>query len=601
MSGEGEQRKKARRGGFVRFPWVNHPPQLAGGDAPGRGTVFARNDAEFAFETALDTLSGTAQRIQYLWIAFITVMLTFAVTTANVSHKMLLLQEGVKLPLVDLTIPLIGYAVVGPALLLIMHLYLLAMLIALARTVPAFDAALTGLKTEVGEPLSEAERDKLRSRLGNALFALLLVGPKREREGALGVLYAIIALTTVALAPIAVLFLFQLMFLPYQSDEITWWHRVAVWMDVAMVLMLWPSYRWYRGERFLRLPHFSLKTPGAAAKGVLIGPATLLVALLTLSASFPCDGIVEYERYDADDPVRGAKKGEFRTDLYGKRIPVAVELSTCSDGVNQTLRYSSRQVELLLGHLFGYSAQDEPYGPFKVWNFFDNRLVLRKQVLVDQELVKQLKSARAREYERMKSRRSPVSVTSRNGTAVMAAEKNLSPSAAPEQTDAAGGRDSASERFSRDFEGRRLRAADFTETDLTMSDFRDADLTASKLDQTWLISARFDSAQLAYSDLYQTKMHGASFRGASLEGASLYGTEMHGANLNEANLNFTRITLAKLQGASMIASNLIRAQLNEVDMRLVNLDAIIGYSIFNNVALDGARVSELGNSSIVII
>ena len=59
------------------------------------------------------------------WLAFLLLLTYVAVTLASVSHKALLLNSPVKLPIINADIPLVGFFQYAPALLLLVYLSLL--------------------------------------------------------------------------------------------------------------------------------------------------------------------------------------------------------------------------------------------------------------------------------------------------------------------------------------------------------------------------------------------------------------------------------------------------------------------------------------------
>jgi hypothetical protein len=61
-----------------------------------------------------------------------------------------------------------------------------------------------------------------------------------------GFLLQLIAWISLVIGPIALLVFFELQFLPYHDWVITWWHRIAVLADIALLWTLWPSIA--RGE-----------------------------------------------------------------------------------------------------------------------------------------------------------------------------------------------------------------------------------------------------------------------------------------------------------------------------------------------------------------
>ena len=57
----------------------------------------------------------------------------------------------------------------------------------------------------------------------------------------MGLMLRLIALISLVLFPIALLVFFQLQFLPYHHQPITWWHRIAVLLGILLLWMFWPS------------------------------------------------------------------------------------------------------------------------------------------------------------------------------------------------------------------------------------------------------------------------------------------------------------------------------------------------------------------------
>ena len=113
------------------------------------------------------------------------------------------------------------FYVIAPLLYLVFHFYLLMMLVLLARTAAEFEKQLRG----------DARRTKRSGTLpgaGRECALPAIAGRDERRAGWLQrLLLASIALITIVLAPLATLILMQMMFLPYHSFGITWWHRAS--------------------------------------------------------------------------------------------------------------------------------------------------------------------------------------------------------------------------------------------------------------------------------------------------------------------------------------------------------------------------------------
>jgi hypothetical protein len=90
------------------------------------------------------------------------------------------------------------------------------------------------------ERLPEDEAERLRRQLPSNIFVQLLAGPIEIRTGSKGFLLWLTAHVTLVIAPLALLILLLLKFLPFHS-EIAWWQRLAFLADIVLLWILWPS------------------------------------------------------------------------------------------------------------------------------------------------------------------------------------------------------------------------------------------------------------------------------------------------------------------------------------------------------------------------
>src|SRR5262249_28369073 len=68
-----------------------------------------------------------------------------------------------------------------------------------------------------------------------------LAGPPIMRKTTMGWLIFLCVFLTVVVAPLVLLLLLQIQFLPYHLSAITWVHRLAFLLDVLALWMLWPT------------------------------------------------------------------------------------------------------------------------------------------------------------------------------------------------------------------------------------------------------------------------------------------------------------------------------------------------------------------------
>src|SRR5215208_5670233 len=94
-----------------------------------------------------------------LWITYVFVFLYLAIAAGAVTHKDLFFENPVKLPFLNVELPLIAFFALGPLLFLIVHAYTLLHFAMLAGKVGAFRAEL---EDQVG---LHSDREGLRRQL----------------------------------------------------------------------------------------------------------------------------------------------------------------------------------------------------------------------------------------------------------------------------------------------------------------------------------------------------------------------------------------------------------------------------------------------------
>jgi hypothetical protein len=77
-----------------------------------------------------------------LWLRYLFVLFYFAIAAGAVTHRDLLLDNPVKLPFLNVELPLKAFFVLGPLVFLIVHAYVLLHFVLLAGKVGAFHAEL---------------------------------------------------------------------------------------------------------------------------------------------------------------------------------------------------------------------------------------------------------------------------------------------------------------------------------------------------------------------------------------------------------------------------------------------------------------------------
>jgi uncharacterized protein YjbI with pentapeptide repeats len=182
-------------------------------------------------------LNDAAAKASILWTTFVSLELYLAITFGAVTHRTLFLEDPLKLPILNVELPLVGFFVIAPTLLVIFHFYIALQILALAAKACAFDALLS-------EQKQVATMDQyMRHRLDAFLILQFLAGPQEQRGSFGGFALRSIAWVTLVAAPIVILLQGQVTFLPYHLEWVVWWQRVHLALDVCLIWYFWNRIR----------------------------------------------------------------------------------------------------------------------------------------------------------------------------------------------------------------------------------------------------------------------------------------------------------------------------------------------------------------------
>jgi uncharacterized protein YjbI with pentapeptide repeats len=462
-------------------------------------------------EAFVDALNHSAERVQTLWFSFLTFMLYLAIAAGTTTHRMLFLEEPLNLPVLNIKLPLLGFYILTPIIFVVFHFYMLLNLVLLARTARTFEDALARAFPEDGEA-----RETFRMRIENTLFVQLLVGGRLEREGINAKLLSLMALISLALAPVALLLMFEVKFLPYHSEAITWLHRGLLALDLALVWTLWPGYRSGWGFRLWPKKTWWLVVPG-------IGSAVAL-AYAVMVATFPDERI-----YLATDWLHG--------ESYWA--------------------------------IWAWELQWRDRPGWYDWIAFPNALDLHGQDLIDYARLENIN--KKNKSESGKSRWEPVlSLESRDFTAANLRNTDI------RQVDFSG---AILNRANFGFAWANYAHFECTDlntfsscTQLQGASIDNGQLQGASLFEAQLQGASLENAKLQGASLDNAQLQGASLDDAQLQGASLEGAQLQGASLEDAQLQGASLESAKLQGASLDNAQLQGASLKDAQLRAASFE-----------------------------
>jgi hypothetical protein len=185
-----------------------------------------------------------------LWLSYLFVLFYIAIAAGAVTHEDLLLVRAVKLPFLNVELPLKAFFALAPFIVLIIHAYALMHFIMLGKKASRFhnelrrqfpDSETETQKSGAAPDGTHKEiRDKHRWLLPSNIFVQILAGPPELRTGFFGIMLKFIALTTLVLFPILLLLLLQIQFLPFHDVRITNAQRVVLILDIVLLWRLRP-------------------------------------------------------------------------------------------------------------------------------------------------------------------------------------------------------------------------------------------------------------------------------------------------------------------------------------------------------------------------
>ncbi|SDU41276.1 pentapeptide repeat-containing protein [Stappia sp. ES.058] len=478
-------------------------------------TTLRRGDAPPEIAPYRDAVNLAASRLRGLWVGYTLLLAYLFISVGAVTHRDLLLETPVTLPVLNVDLPLVGFFAVAPVFLVINQFYLLLQLFGLGRRVADFNEVLERQNLRPNEEHTE------RRRLDPFLIVQMLGGTKDEQVGQTSRFLRAIATITLVIAPLALLLFFQLQFLPYQSESVTWLHRIALLVSVAMLWLFWPSIRLGRWMPWQAKPLRAL------------GAVTILASSF-LIATFP---------------------GEFAdggTDAKNWTRPQDSWFATAKATV--------------FGHIPGYSQRTAMLPFHRALQLPDNR------TLIDLDAFDKIRE-RAKTY---KPDASPwetdrtLSLRGRNLRGANFARSDL------RNVDFFEARLRGASLRSASLQGASLHRASLQGASLNFARLQGASLHRASLQGASLFGANLQGASLDFAGLQaasldRAHLQGASLEYASLQGASLFEARLQGASLLGANLQGASLDGASLQGASLIGAGLQGASLDKASLQGASL------------------------------
>ncbi len=197
-------------------------------------------DKAKTIENLLKAANDASGQARNGWIAFLSLLAYLFVTLASVTHKALLLNSAVKLPIIDVQLPLFSFFMFGPFLLVLFHFGLLMQHVSLSRKLAAYNAAIADEVRSPGRSKKKqqelAREHPSRLLLHGYSISQYVAGPETSRVVRGG--QWLMGWLTLNILPLIALLYFQFQFLPYHSYPVIWLQRGVLVLDLVILVSI---------------------------------------------------------------------------------------------------------------------------------------------------------------------------------------------------------------------------------------------------------------------------------------------------------------------------------------------------------------------------
>ena len=509
------------------------------------------------------SLNDSATRVSAIWISFLVFGLYLVIAAGTVTHRQLFLEDPVKLPVLNIDLPMVGFFFLAPILFVVFHTYVLIQVLLLGRTAVVYNEAV-----EYNVKFAE-DNARVRQRLANTLFAQIFAGSPRERKGWLGLLLLMLAWLTLTVAPILVLLVFQFQFLPYHSYLVTWTLRGLIVLDLIAVLVFWPA---------LRNPDRGVSLRVILWSWIPLLPFGLgVVAFSWICLTFPGESHADWTRYWPDQSLV-----QVDWERYGP------------EGTEDTI-IECRTVSPISKAFAGFDRINLPHV-----DIIDHEKLRNIESNTKSDSLPDFQGERTRRIrdrhldcadlsEFSDLRRIDLTNASLRGAFLNRARLQ---GASLEHVQLRG-----ASLLRAQLQGASLNNAQLQGAHLAGAELQGAFLLNARHQGAYLGNARLQGASLDYAQLQGASLDSARLQGASLDKAKLQGTSLFDAQLQGAHLGSAELQGAFLEGANLQGAYLYRAALQGANFTRSALEhaQLLQVSVWRakNADCQGARVAVI--------
>jgi uncharacterized protein YjbI with pentapeptide repeats len=524
-----------------------------------RPKVSEQNPFECA-EKALEATNTAADTVSHLYITFLLLGTYIVLIVASTTDEQLLRGSPVTLPLLNVELPIVGFYIVIPWLLVLVHLNFLLQFALLGEKLREFIESLTPI---------DKDKKALQKRLANFPLVQMMSAPQKEKlsvkdkeklsakdkksdkdkekssakdkksdkdkEQLPYWVFALIVWITVIILPLGLLLGIHIRFLPYHNSGIAWEQLGAVLMDMVLLVYFWPYivspespkewwknrlrpvYNWIFPATQESEPKQAIKKKQEEEKNAKDAVLLLAVLSVVFLITVVSAAVALKDRATAEEP----KSPIFTLNLEGQLL---IDNNPSAKIIDILREHKAEQREGALQEIIGIDLQGRDLRYTHLAGALLPKANLHKAQLQGAVLT------------RASLQRTDLSWANLQGADLRGADLRGA-----------------------DLSGANLWGADLGGADLRGTDLREADLWGALLGEKRDHGTRVEGADL----------RGADLRGAQLQGADLGGADLRGADLREQ--KFPHLAGTDLKGADLREAAIDGARFNAVNLELADL------------------------------
>ena len=491
----------------------------------------------------LEAVNNSSDTAHTAWLIFLAIMAYFMIAVAGVTHKDLLLETPVALPIMQVSIQQSLFFQFAPVILVLFHLGVVTQLVLLARKTLEFDYAVRTLE------LTDRRNHPLRLELHNFFFVQAIAGP--HRSAVMSTFLHGMSWLTLVVVPVVILLYFQISYLPYHDVDVTWTHRICLLLDIAMLVLI--------GIFLLRA-----ETSFFAAfwRTTVSNPVSFLVTVGVLL-------VLTFFSF-------------FVATVPGEALDRVTQTMTRADRRADTGRDARASAGFALPFFKG-RADGTLFGRFhRNLVVSDTDLTSRREAAREAASPEDITiSLRGRDLryatlDRSDLRRADLTGADLEGASLVGADLTGARLQCVDLNELILSEDHEKAKCARapgaNFTRARLAGARMAGIDVRGARFEEAGLEGAELAYAMATGANFASARMERADLTGgVQLQGANMLIAQLQGADLFGAIMQGADLSSAALQGAVLAHAQLQGAILRDADLEGADMSSAYLQRTDL------------------------------